>query len=239
MTNTTEATANEATKTKKVKAAKKATTQVAKKAADKEAPKKATKKKAAKPLSIEKQVEKHLANLAAPPTGEEEFDSTPTLDFERADPSDADTTAKSIGVKLIATPPEPEEGSRIDVPQNNGEDETPIEVPNSKKNMLLMHKPWCFRCSHLVASSPKQQKHLKAFSDCHYLNGNEACPAKNNRLVLGADTDQLAEQLYIAFTRGDAEAELKLRTKIIGYDPVIQNLVNLKFAERIRNTPSA
>lgn len=100
-----------------------------------------------------------------------------------------------------------------------------IEVPNESKNLLIMYKPWCFRCTALVGTDETRSKELKPNKTCHYMNGNEHCPAKNNRLILGVPVEETAKALFDATTANDLDKDLEIRTRLRKFDPIMQKKV--------------
>jgi hypothetical protein len=111
-----------------------------------------------------------------------------------------------------------------------------MEVDNSSKNLLIMFKPWCFKCKHLISTDEARAEELKNYGkDCHYMKGNENCPAKNNRLILGMSIEETARELYEATVTGNLEHDVKTRTRLAKYDPIIQQKVLLEYRKLISN----
>lgn len=120
------------------------------------------------------------------------------------------------------------------VASDDGIDEVVQELPNGAKNLLIMAKPWCFKCTHLVSTDERRAEDLKTYTECHYMNGNKACPAATTRLVRGLPVEETAQALYQATRNADMEADLALRKKISKFDPVMQGLVNTRYMELLR-----
>lgn len=100
-----------------------------------------------------------------------------------------------------------------------------IEVPNESKNLLIMFKPWCFRCTALVGTNEKLSKELKPNKTCHYMSGNDLCPAKYNRLILGVPIEETAKELVEATLANDLEKDMEIRRRLLKFDPIMQKKV--------------
>lgn len=142
-------------------------------------------------------------------------------------------TGREIPVEVVGTTPS--FTSQV-IPDEDDVDEVPIEIDDSAKNLLIMDKPWCFKCTHLVSTDQKRSEQLKAYKECHYMSGNKNCPARTTRLVRGLPIEETALALFEATRRGDLEQDLKIRRKLATFDETMQGLVNRRFLELIRSS---
>lgn len=114
--------------------------------------------------------------------------------------------------------------------------ELPIEEDQKiEKDMVILPYDKCLRCTHLVG----ERNGKKAFTKCHFSNGNELCPARYLVIVKGLPIEATAAKLAKLYIQGspDSLKEVhKIHTKLLStYDDVILQQVVEKQLEFVQN----
>lgn len=148
------------------------------------------------------------------------------LDAEGEMPADGDAylegiSARRLGDGEVTTPLVKEDSISVEV----------MEVPNESKNLLIAAKPWCFKCSHFVSTDATRSEELKAYQNCHYSAGNNQCPAKYNRFILGVPIEETAELLATATLKNDLDEQQKQLKNLSKYDPIMQRKVMERYRQ--------
>lgn len=108
------------------------------------------------------------------------------------------------------------------------EDSGPVEVPDAAKDHIKIYSEKCMECKHLCTVTGK-----KFYNNCFYLKGNEQCPARYFKIILGPP--QPVEEIAAGIARAWHKKKLKLYTKrikeISDFDPLIQEEVLAKVNE--------
>jgi hypothetical protein len=93
----------------------------------------------------------------------------------------------------------------------------------------------CFRCTHLIPEL-KSGKHIKAkkFSECHFENGNEECPAKTVIIVVGIPIQKIVKMWMGAHIDGDNERKAKIEAKLATKDEVQRELANKAISKALK-----
>ncbi len=99
----------------------------------------------------------------------------------------------------------------------------------------------CLRCTELVPGLKKSEYiKARAFTKCHYENGNKDCPAKSVQIVVGLPIPTIVKSYMAAFVDGDNEKialiQAKLATKDEGQRQLANDAIKRAMAKHFANT---
>ena len=135
-------------------------------------------------------------------------DSSPT--GEEDNPSD--NAESRNGSDKSPTEEDEEEGEEEEEP-------TIMEIPDDEKDMVIAYSKNCSRCAYLVGWAKEH------FDDCHYTNGNTACPAQMIKIVLGFPINKAARSIAKSILNQDVIKTSKRMRHLKKADPAIQSRV--------------
>jgi len=148
----------------------------------------------------------------------------------------AEQASKSLG--LSTDHPGQEEKSAEEMPMtivnidNEAEDNT--NEDGELKDMLLLYNKHCNRCAFLVAHETDFDTANEL--GCHYLDGNNECPARVNRLVVGVDFEKASSALCEAWVQNDVVRIHKIMRKLSKLDTAVSKLVMDMAHAKIKKT---
>jgi len=93
------------------------------------------------------------------------------------------------------------------------------EIPDDEKDMIIAYNKNCSRCSYLIGWAKDH------YDDCHYMNGNEACPAQMVKIVLGFPINKAARAIAKSLLNSDVIKSTKQMRHLKQADPAIQSRV--------------
>jgi hypothetical protein len=90
----------------------------------------------------------------------------------------------------------------------------------------------CIRCSHFTTvlsnvrlKGQKKPIQVKPFSNCHWSKGNDACPARELRMVIGVNARSYARKMIETAMARDTDGLAELEAKLTRYDEEVQQQV--------------
>lgn len=96
-------------------------------------------------------------------------------------------------------------------------DETPqesTEISDEEKDVLLLYKPKCVNCTHLIPEAA-----TKVYNSCHYSKGNADCPAANTKIVVMIPAEKVSDLLLQATLSNDVIRMSELTARLNKSDP--------------------
>lgn len=107
---------------------------------------------------------------------------------------------------------------------------TEVEVPSV--TTIFIHSANCLRCSHFTTvlstvklKGQKKPIQVKPFKNCHWTSGNDACPARELRMVVGVNAKSYARKMIETAKARDTEGLAELEAKLTRYDEEVQQQV--------------
>lgn len=94
------------------------------------------------------------------------------------------------------------------------------EDESSEMGILEIHSRKCLRCTHLCPEL--EGNNGKAFTNCHFENGNEDCPAATVQIVVGIPVNRLIRTVFECEASNDSERLATLYARIATKDAVVQ-----------------
>lgn len=82
------------------------------------------------------------------------------------------------------------------------------------KRYLMIDNRDCLACKHLLPCLK-----VKEFSECHYTNGNEKCPAQHVQIIRHIDIDGMVTKMYDALYDDDQVTFGQLKEEVETYQP--------------------
>lgn len=125
----------------------------------------------------------------------------------------------------------PPEGTEANGPEVNG------TIANGNTNSasvvqgnFYIHGKRCLNCVHLCPTLGK-----KSYSDCHFSNGNDNCPASETRIVIMLPYEIIADRLFNAHLQGDAATLASLNARLNRQDKDEVEKVLTLYGEKMRD----
>ena len=100
------------------------------------------------------------------------------------------------------------------------EDESPQEV-----GMFEIYWKKCLRCKSLIPELTDEDGG-RLFKKCHFLAGNEDCPAKDAVIIVGVPTKKIVSAILDAEQSGETEKLATIYAKLATKDPNVQAMVH-------------
>jgi hypothetical protein len=91
------------------------------------------------------------------------------------------------------------------------------------RDVFQIYREQCLNCLHLTETG------TQTYKKCYWENGNDYCPAKEVRIIVGVPVSRVAEILVQATMSGDAEKLSLTCAKLAEKDPSVQREVTLLF----------
>ena len=107
-------------------------------------------------------------------------------------------------------------------------DEEDEDIPESKKDVVLLYKPKCLTCTHLFPEGGK-----KPYNGCHYKAGNEDCPARTLKLVVAVPAERVSDLLLEATLGNDVVRLSEILGRLNRKDQSETERVMKRFREKL------
>lgn len=117
-----------------------------------------------------------------------------------------------------------------DITSDGNTDNDNLNSASVVQGNFYIHGKRCLNCVHLCPTLGK-----KSYSDCHYTNGNDSCPASETRIVVMLPYEIIADRLFNAHMQGDAATLASLNARLNRQDKDEVEKVLQLYGEKMRD----